>query len=263
MERYIPLTLLSESDIKEFINLYKVKYELKDCLISVQPHNFKDEKYMWVIHEAVINIEGYANNVKKLFKEIKGEVLNKFKNKTLDELYWFFNEVLKNNKIEFKSSGSSGSLYVRNGAINRKTLIIHINCNSNIIDIVTDSKKYDSFLNEVIIVIGHELIHREQMIHINDVKLREYIYNLILVKDLNTARKYLSRKYEIMSYAWQIIETFRMTSITDKEIQSILQDSSQKKFAFSPILLWYHKVFTIEEEPLKRLCKNMFEYLNI
>ena len=109
---------------------------------------------------------------------------------------------------------------------------------------------------QILNMLGHELIHREQYLKIEDDKLREKIFKSNL-----DPKTYLSKKYELMSYAWQIIEFFKLTGKTDEEIKKILQHNSMLKFSFSPVLLFYHETFKNNPDVLKRLYKYMYEYL--
>lgn len=257
----IPYTFIPNNDIKEFENLYLIKEETRDCLLSLNPHDFKNKKYMWVMWEAVISVDYYKNKIIKIFKDNKGLLLTKYNYLTLDELYSYFNDIFENNKIIFKSSGITGNEFISSGSTDKETFEITIRCNTNSINILKSSKDFDLFINQSIKMIGHELVHREQMFYVSNLSLRKKLFQQNKFIDINSSRKYLSKKYEIMSYAWQIIESMRLQSTDDKDIKKLLIDSSQKKFSYNPLLLWYHQVFDINDEPLKRLYKYMYQYL--
>lgn len=264
MEKYKSIfNNLTESNILEF-NAY---YEFSRCIdlrTCYQPS--MSQITQWCMMEAVISPEYYIKQIHTILKSLKNNIINKYKNLSLTDLCDILTKELQTYKIKFVATTKENKdkNYVTNGGIIISKLEIIILCYYKTIMIQNSGEEYNNFIKQVLLILGHELIHRNQILKVNNDKLRLFLFkgSPLDLKDRNKAMKYLANKHEIMSYAWQIIETFRLKGKKDTEIQSILQSNENKKFAFDPMLLWYHQIFSIVNNPLKRLYKYMYEYLN-
>jgi hypothetical protein len=233
--------------MKQYEPLIKIQDD-KDVALSI----ILDEGHIvcgplmdeFVLYEAVINIEVEKNEIQNILINF----LNKHLNKSINELIPNIENLLKNYKIKFK--------YINSNDYDPNTNIIYSILTNKVFLV---DKNFDSFINQFISLIGHELIHRYEAIKINN----NEITNRLLKRPYNERKKYFGSKYETMAYAWQIVNNFRTLGKKDKNIKILLQAQNDIKFKFGGgILVLYHKLFTINDEELKLLYKYMYMYLD-
>jgi len=230
--------------------------------------------------EAVIRPEDYLFGIKKYIGEIKKDFLGK--NLTaesyVDLLNTFFT---KKYAIEFK--------YEENAKINNNAvpglcnaaildddrITILLVCNKSLPYLFRSDYDFSKFEHELISILGHEVIHREQELKIKSADIRrKLIVNYSKIRDSLKSQDpkewdifYKSNKKEIMAFSWSIIEDLRYHKKTDEEILEIIQHISRKDVdiffynMMSSALASYISLFKNRDEPLKTLYKYIYEYL--
>jgi hypothetical protein len=176
------------------------------------------------------------------------------------------NKKLDTYKIIVKFVNIPTTNFYFQGGFNEKTSTIRILTPLSTIS----TKNYLQFVENFGSFVIHELIHRYQFNKGKYSEVREKLFNIKKQKALDyitqpqnseKARNYFSDKYELMSYAWQIVESFRIKGMDNPSIQKILQQDSQIKFEYGgQILIDYHNLFHKDSKVLKRLYKYMYEY---
>jgi len=115
---------------------------------------------------------------------------------------------------------------------------------------------FPKFLEELNKSLGHELIHRAQVL-----KAKEDTLLTAIPLDINKRRKYLAFKHEIMSYAWEIVETMSLKDQSPRSILKMLATNSTTKLNVGgAVLQEYHALFEDGNNVLKRLYRYMYDY---
>lgn len=205
----------------------------------------------YIYEEVLENIIELENLELLLYKNSNYIIKN---NHDFNDFTYKINNVLENHKIQFiYSSNAPIEKFIIQGTYSRKEDMILLYYSSKIEKL--DESNYKEFVNNFKNQIGHELVHREQSIR---VKQDEY-WKRSQNKDDS---QYLSDKREVMAYAWEFINTFRMSGISDKNIKRILQTDSNIKLSIGGIIFQkYHKIFPKNGTILKLLYKYMYLYL--
>ena len=181
----------------------------------------------------------------------------------VDDLISFLNNVFDNRKIKFIYTPKDTPNIIPVGSTSIKNQYIFIYCSDRLkelLDSKGDETIFDEFLQDVFRILGHELVHREQMLRVEQKNLLTTIHR----KSTNDQQNYFSNTYEIMAYAWQIVNTLRLTNLSDSSIKKILSLNSKTKLDLGgEILQIYHQLFKDTSPVLKRLYKQMYEYLSI
>lgn len=202
--------------------------------------------------EAVYSPDEYIkSNITPLIKSLADIV---YDSKTKKEIEKKLNKLFKSLYIEFLFVKDLSPIdIVSASTTNNKTQTITIYLSNNLLQ-VRETNNMKLFFLELKSKLSHELIHRIQFIKANQSKLNNQ------KRDIDE-REYLSDKHEIMAFAFNTIEYFRMSGIIDK---SILQYIKQN----NPILntcFFYKKYmdnFTMEDKELKLYFKYIYMYLD-
>lgn len=181
----------------------------------------------------------------------------------IDECISLLNNFLVKRKIKFLYTGKDNKDIIPIGGTSIKNQDILIYCSSRfqeLLESTGNNNIFEEFLTNVFRILGHELIHREQILRIK----RQDLIDSIHKKSSEDKRKYYSNKYEIMAYAWQIVNSMRMSNLSDSSIKKILSLNSKTKFDLGgDILQIYHNLFKDSSSIIKRLYKQMYEYLEV
>jgi hypothetical protein len=235
--------------MKSYISIFKKNY------IETPKINFKEgvvsPKYYKEIESYLMSLK---NNIKKLNFD------------TLTKLCKWLTKNLKKYSIRFVPNENNDNKYfnkefqagiTQSGCLSNKKGTVKIYCNNNLLKIQNDDKFFNYFVKNVIRIIGHELIHRNQIFEIENQELRNYIFDFP-----KETVKYLSNKQEMMSRAWQIIEEFRYNGLTDKQIANILRSNKDTRLvAYSTTFMYYLEFFNIKDPIFKKLWKYAYSYL--
>jgi len=239
---------------------------------------FRDEKMFQAINESLVEMEdekdhclftGSTHNLPRPTKKLIEDVLNPdyvlqivrsiqknkqalIHSKTAERLVDLLNDILVQDNIYFIYNKFNDDLIYK-GGFYKKTGEIEIHLGQAINNILEKEENFNSFLLKAKEVIGHELIHRLQFIKDNEKKMDAEKYD--------TIKEYLSSPYEIMSFAWQIVEWHRNDGMDDDEIKKMLQKKDLGKYK-NGVLDKFHDVFSIADKPLRLLYKYMYMYLD-
>lgn len=216
--------------------------------------------YESLFSEAVIYPETYLKNIQKKINSLE---LYKYNNLTLRKVCNLLNLKFYFNNIKFMPD-----LHVMNGmekyidyGINRgatlpdKNATIGIFLNKNILNI-KNKDFYNSFLEWILFILKHELVHRGQNLAIKDKQLRSEV----MIKNYKDKIDYLSDPQEIMARAWEIVELFKLLDYTNEEILILIKTDNKEKYR-NDTLKVYKDLFKKDNMVLKRLYKYMYEYL--
>ena len=174
--------------------------------------------------EAIVDPVKYSEPIKKKF-----DTISKYftKNKGLKDTCIKLSALLRKYHIKFipESTIEPNDIlsifgFNRGGCLLDKHLTIVIYCNENLLKLFNVSKAYSTFERAFFNVLKHELIHRGQYIKISNKRIRE---KLNYSKNPNKIDRYLNDKQEIMAYAWQIIEYYRLMGLSKEKILTVLK----------------------------------------
>lgn len=203
--------------------------------------------------EAIIQPSAYVKNLLNLLDENK----NLLKNNTHPEdLVTNITNLYKNHKVIFKVNTFpiDNNIMVHHGGNDGN--YIYIFCTPLILNAF---KNYKEFKNQFAKFLKHEIIHREQNVRINnDEEIKK-----IIKKSRKGQIAYYSSKQEIMAYAWQIVNDFRIRGKSDKIIKDLIGKDSILATKFSPPLKMYKDLFLQNSNILKLLYKYIYLYLDV
>ncbi len=213
-----------------------------------------DLKFMYYVREAVIFPDIYI-------KDMLGTLTNHIqlflkKSYTDKEIIKLLIKIFLKDKILFilqPRIAVHGEVLNRGGFKQQSGYFI-IFCNFDITNIQKDKESYKSFCYEFMDLIGHEMIHRIQYINSKE----QWIVKLQNTKD---PKKYLFDPHEIMAYAWQIVQYFKLQNYTNKQIKEILSSTNNEKLNCRTLKA-YHYFFDKDSDVIKRLYKYMYQYLD-
>ena len=138
------------------------------------------------------------------------------------------------------------------------TIVIH--CNENIIKSFNDEEYFTRFIAHLYVAIKHELIHRQQFLRIQSEELSSKIGN---TKKFDNDLEYMSDKQEIMSFAWQAIEYFKLAGVKKQNILSILREPKEY-FRFDNSVFsaywWAYERKLISKETIQLFYKYAYLY---
>lgn len=111
-------------------------------------------------------------------------------------------------------------------------------------------------------LIKHEIIHRVQKTNVHNQKMKSKIYD----NSKKVPAEYYAGKYEIMAYAYTIIQDLRLLgNYDDEEILQSLRSNKAKDLIqigdYSYTFRMYTKLFDLESDVVKKLYKYIFQYL--
>ena len=237
MKRYRPLFETHSNELVEWALLED----------AGTPFNSKEGL---ILYEAVINVSVELGNIADLLYDVKNILIPIT---SIDTFINILNGQFQNKKILFKYNYRlPEDIFTSLNTFNKKTseIIVYIGPKIHLLN----GSNFQELINDLLHLIGHELIHREQFLRMDYIKnIESYAFT--------DKKKYLSNKQEIMAYAWQIINSFRLHGALDSDIQKILKTNSNIKFQLGgKVLADYHDLFTIDDKELKLLYRYMYLY---
>lgn len=254
-----------KSKFKTFTNRdYKYTkdlFELTECFAI----NGIEGLYLF---EAVIHVEKEIEIIKNIITPLDFKQVDR-----IEDFENILNLALDDRKIKFKHVSINSKDMFLGATTNIRTKFIIVNMSNKIADMIINKKLNQEFLDGFSII-GHELEHREQILRIKYEELRDKIFTAMAKRSkdvsdnptvLNFQVSYLSDVREIMSYAWQIVNNFRVRGIEDYWIKKFLSSEDSMKFKLGgQVLEDYHTVFNKikSNTALKLLYKYMYQYLD-
>lgn len=230
--------------------ILKKKNSITDCV------NLNEAALSPIYYE---NIEKY---IKSLEKEIKKKKFVSLSTLCLWLSFKFRKYAIRfvvDNDSEEQGNNEYSVGITKSGCLSNSKGTIKIYCNENLLKLTTPGNFFNYFTINVIRIIGHELIHRNQMFHLTNKKLRNYIFDHSKLE----VEEYLKNKQEMMSRAWQIIEEFRYKELNDKTILNIMRNNKDTRIiAKSFTLSTYFDYFNPKDKIFKDLYKYMYLYIS-
>jgi uncharacterized protein (UPF0335 family) len=208
---------------------------------------FRPDKYTLILYNTIKGIINSNQDKQFRYPELMCNYLN--------EKFKLFNITFENEGYAYDTGKISGINIMGTSHINFE---IRIFCSPYIKDLFINKNLQEKFLQVFKELVGHELIHRGQFLTVKNKEDREKIFK----NNLQDNIKYYSRKTEIMSYAWQIIEELRFQGFSNKKIINYIhiKRKDDELYPEKEILDYY--IFTFRDSDiLKRLYKYMYEYL--
>lgn len=246
---------------KKFFKTKESKIQTKDndTLLAIVMHNHTGtisgpllERFFF--YEAVINVEPE----KKEIKNITLSVFKKYKGEQINVIIPYIEMALSKHKIKFDYLRAELDVYTSSGRYEPNDDTLHIILSDKTLKKNPTENDYKEFVNDFSLMVGHELIHRFEAIKMNNIELANRLLKVSILKQ----KLYYGSKYEIMAYAWQIVNTFRLFGKIDSDIKIMLRSNSDVKFKYGDLMLKkYHDIFTIQDAELKLLYKYMYLYL--
>lgn len=219
-----------------------------------------------VLEEAIIQPEKYFNPIERicidLFKRYEGE-------DNIVKLCKKLSSSLSNHKIKFIpniSVSSNKDFYIPFGinsanVMYNKYCTIVIHCNMYIMDSFTKQEAFNNFVKALYTVVKHELIHRQQFLNTESSKLIQKIGNGKKIGRSDV--EYLSDDHEIMAFAWQAIEYFRISGLSQIKILNILREPKEYFTVSNSVFAAYwrgHDLGFLSDNVIKRFYKYAYLY---
>ena len=202
------------------------------------------------MHLGFINSE--LNALKSVLwdKNLSINEIIKILNETFEKFLIRFEETYSNKESEYTRVGLDGGDFSSSGWIT--IYLTHdiddvLNGNTNVY--------YDEFVDLCTALIGHELMHRDQVI--------KSLKNYDKVPDVDDIKKYLSDHREIEAYAIQTALEL-LNNFSKKEIIKKLSSTRElEKLAnWSEGLKWYVYMFDLHSPIVKKFLKKVVEVIN-
>lgn len=214
-------------------------------------------------YEAVLSPR-YLDNVMKYIYEIKDKIMkNKFE--SLSAFCFIMNNYFSKYAVRFVPGSQRKSAPLEyaagilgSGCLTNRKGTIKIYVHEDFLRLQYDEKFFKFFVRNVLRVIGHELIHRQEGLRIQNQKIRDYALDHSKLE----TKEYLANKQEMMARAWQIIEELRYKGYVDNAIRADI--NSKVVLAKSTSLSEYYDYFDYktDKEIFKRLYKYIYMYLD-
>ena len=203
------------------------------------------------LSESVIHVDKYVSMLSEYINQNKNIIFNEpSENNKLDIL----NKLFESYKIHLNLIDEFGKNYgIIKGSCNKENIVITIGY--NIFDYLIDSPIFKIFMQKLLNLIGHELVHRGQYY----LRKADYIY--FYAYESNVDKNYFSNPQEIMAYAWMGIENMRSHGYTNNQILDKIKGNnvSPAEIGFSHIYL--SELKELDESAYKRFLKYMYEYI--
>jgi hypothetical protein len=221
------------------------------------------DAYVPLLSEAVQRPHNYLKLIEGKLEKYKKYFLKQ--NNGIDILFKL-SSIFKKNNIKFIADEKNFhyNYFGINGASTSPDIFrtIEVYCYPKaILDLSKNEKNFDLFVKILLNYLGHEFVHRMQTVDIKNEELLKKLFST----NLKNKQKYLSKKLEIMGYAWTIIEEFRFMGYTDKEILNVMRTPKSIKSigrTEPSVYKEYKKLFYDNDEILNRLHKYMYEYID-
>jgi hypothetical protein len=115
-----------------------------------------------------------------------------------------------------------------------------------------DPEEYDAVIGSFISMVGHELIHLEQ--------LNRRLHKIGMPHNSEDPAAYFSNPMEIQSYAWQIVNDLQDLRLSKSQALSLIKN--QKKLAeTNTIFAVYVELFEPGGVVMKSVLKRIFQYV--
>lgn len=200
-----------------------------------------------LLSEAVIKVEAYDKLLNSFFKKCESSIKGKNISlesivKTLNKEFSFLKIIFQvDSKLKEEEGGTDDDKY--------NTIYIFLIPKSNL----SFYEYEDKYINFLISIIHHELIHRNQAIRMKDQEIISYIFG----QETEDIKEYLQKKDEIMSFAFMIIEDSRAHGWSDDKILKYLKSYVNPSRIFNS----YLDIFDKDSDVIKTLVKYMYQYL--
>lgn len=221
------------------------------------------------LNEKVIFPDKYSEDIQKIIHSSKFQkYVYKYDNlmvltKNLNSLFKkyhiiFYVDFLPKGVDSAVETGFNGA-----GALSDKYNTIFFTLNSNFKKSTLSDSNFAKMKEGFIKLLNHEIVHRVQKQHINNEKQKVSIYdNAITDSDL----KYYSGKYEIMAYAYTIVQDWKLLgNLSDEEILKYLRSRDaqelMKMYRYSYTFQRYTSLFDKNSDVRKLLYKYIVEYI--
>jgi hypothetical protein len=173
------------------------------------------------------------------------------------------------NRIEFdygRTGGADWGKYGFQGAAMYDDGTLEVSLSGGIFKL--NRKTFEPFLNLLLQLFAHELVHKRQMGRIRKANKKLDNTNFMKftnLKAVNTGR-YMSDKHEIMAFARQSVEELRQLGFTKRGMLDLLSNplSKRNKHFISSMksnFAWYLFSLGVKHPSTKRMMKNMYQYI--
>jgi hypothetical protein len=209
-------------------------------------------RYQPYFTEAVINPDKYiSNNIQPLINKTANAI---YDSKNMQSICKKLNFLFSKLNIEFKNLKDVSPIGILHApATNNKKKTITIYLSDNLLN-VRQTKDMRFFFLELKAKLSHELIRRGQFIKADTLDLKGYAAN-------DNELSYMKDRHEIMAYAFNTIEYFRIIGIRDEQLKSYIK---QKHPLLNSCFFYtqYANNFTKEDKELKLYYKYIYMYLD-
>jgi len=216
--------------------------------------------------EAVQRPENYLSQIIKIIIENKDRIQKATLKKDIEHIFILLSSILRKYKIKFRYKDDIGDylgLSGESGTLPDMYNTIQININDGIF-LIEGNKEFDIFIYGLEQTLGHEIIHRMQMLDKVSIDIQKE-----LGKKANSSEKnYRFSRQELMAYAWSIIEDFRFMGYSNSKILEIIKKIDNVGYRDNikiPITYNYYLGFFGQynnNELRNQLHKYIYEYLN-
>lgn len=225
----------------ERCNMKRYKSVFSSNEISCYPSLFIESLNF---QEGVLKVDNYVDIVTSFLIEAENDIFIKKESRSVvdilnDKFYFLSMKFIQREKTKGKGFLIKGKT-IQNGDMNE----IHIYFDFDSESLKVNKQVFHGFINSVQQVIYHELVHRFQLLRTNIEKFK--------TKNISN----ITDKYELMAYAFNIVQEFRFNMYYDDEIKKMI---SSKNSEVSYILNEFRKLQ--DSSLLNQLYKYIYLYL--
>lgn len=194
--------------------------------------------------EGIIKPNSYVEEIKNFFI------------KNFDPKENFINNLINTGskyRIIFGIDQNSHNRIFIGGSYNNILKLISIKCTKEVEGVIISKQDYtDYIIKDLMEILGHEIVHRMQY---SKKDMDKFEYRLA-----NTQKQYLADRDEMMSYAWQIVEWYKVSGLSSDDIKIIIKDEYNINRKNTPLYVYY-QTFKDDKQYLNQLYKYIYMYL--
>ena len=205
--------------------------------------------------EAVVHVEKYLNILRDELLELRRE-LKFFKGDSLQ----LFNEKFYGYKIKFViiDSPSSNRGLVK-GNSNKDNIIIYVTDDFYMYTSLDFLDVFNVFMQELLLLFSHELVHRGQYYIRSGDKLNFYNFDGDINGDVDI--EYLKNPQEIMAYALMYIESLRYSGFKNEDILKMLQSGNFARSQSLHITFYLNDMKNHNRDAFLKFRKYIYQYI--
>jgi hypothetical protein len=203
------------------------------------------------LSESVIHVNKYINILQNIIKQEQNNIFNFEED---EERFEYFKKIFITYKIKFETRNDFINGGTREGRSYKENIFIFVGY--NILDYFENDVQFNLFKKRLLLVIGHELVHRGRYY----ARTSDFI-NFYAYEDDKKELQYYKNPEEIMAYAWMGIENMRYNGYNDTKILQKIKDQNVSPAEMGVSHIYISDLKEKDYSSYKRFLKYMYQYL--